>query len=54
MLVGVADGKLVIVVAERILEAKRERVVTGRFGSVVRIETDAGRGVDSAGVRVAT
>ena len=53
VLVGVADGKFVIVVAERVPEAKGKRGVTGRIGIVVRIEADVGRGVDGAGDRVA-
>ena len=52
VLVGVADGKLVIVVAGNIPEVDRERAVAGGIGIIVRPAADVGRGVDDAGKRV--
>ena len=53
VLVGVAAGKIVIVVAEHVPEADRVRAVAGGIGIVVRPAADVGRGVDGAGKFVA-
>ena len=53
VLVGVAAGKIVIVVAENVPEVDRERAVAGRIRIVVRPAADVGRGVDDAGNCVA-